>query len=373
MGKELVAVVVGEESGDARAAAVLRELRARSEEVEFFGYGGPRLREFGAIEDWAERAGVVGLWDVLRQYGWFRRKFWELVERIGQMRPRVLLLVDYPGFNLRLAGVVKRRNPEVKVVYYISPQVWAWNSGRVGRMRGVVDLMLCIFPFELEIYERAGVEARYVGHPLVEELALEVGGGVEREEGLLALLPGSREREVKRIFPELLGAAERVRWARPEVRFAASAVREGIRDWMEWEARRRGVEVEVMVGNARDLMRRATAGLVCSGTATLEAALLGLPYGLVYKAAWLTYEVARRVIRVKHLGIVNLLAGRTVVREFLQGRCNAVELGEEALSLLNCRERRERIVAEMREVTSVLEGEGASRRVAEAVLEVLGR
>jgi lipid-A-disaccharide synthase len=258
------------------------------------------------------------------------------------------------------------------VIYYISPQVWAWNRRRIPEMARSLDLMICIFPFEKDLYESSGLPTVFAGHPMAEELR--PVPPADRDETLFGLFPGSREREVRRIFPSMAGAAALIRKSRPEIRFEAAAATPTHAEIIRTMAREAGVEISVTNGAARDLMRRAAAGLVCSGTATLEAACLGLPYALVYKVATLTYEVGIRVIRVPCLGMVNILANRPIIREFIQHNANPAALADEGLRLLNNQEARARLSAELASVTSILSGEPgnpASDRAARAVLECL--
>ncbi|MDD5198666.1 MAG: lipid-A-disaccharide synthase [Terrimicrobiaceae bacterium] len=363
-------IVAGEASGDARAAELMRALRKLDPSVEFAGAGGPAMRPLAAepFDEWIAEAGVLGLWDVLKHYGYFRAKFDRMLADIARLRPDAVLLVDYPGFNLRLAKALRARQPGLQILYYVSPQVWAWNRARIPKMAGWLDLMLCIFPFEKPLYEQSGLRTEFVGHPIVEQMARD-RLPVARDPLLLGLFPGSREREVKRIFPAMVGAARRVAESRPDVRFESAAASEAHAATMREMAR--GVPIEIHAGGAHGLMQRAGAGIVCSGTATLEAACFGLPHALVYKTAWLTYEVGRRLVRVKHLGIVNLLAGRTVVREFIQDAATPGALADEALRLLNDAEARARLAAELADGVAMLEGAGASGRAARAVLDAL--
>jgi lipid-A-disaccharide synthase len=258
------------------------------------------------------------------------------------------------------------------VIDYISPQVWAWNRRRIPEMARALDMMICIFPFEKAIYETSGLPTVFAGHPMAEELR--PVPPAERDEMLFGLFPGSREREVRRIFPAMAGAAALIRKSRPEIRLEAAAATPAHAEIIRAMAREAGVEITVTIGAARDLMRRAAAGLVCSGTATLEAGCLGLPYALVYRVATLTYEIGLRLIRVKYLGMVNILGNRPVVREFIQHDATPAALADEGLRLLNSREARERLSSDLASVTSILCGESgnaASRRAARAVLECL--
>lgn len=372
-----LAIVAGEASGDTHGSALMRSIREQDPRARFTGKGGPKMASVaaesgGALDNWIAEAGVLGLWDVLRHYGYFRRKFAALLGELEHNPPEAIILVDYPGFNLRLAKAIRKRGIPTRIIYYISPQVWAWNRRRIPEMARALDLMICIFPFEKDLYEPSGLPAVFAGHPMAEELRpVPVA---ERDPLLLGLFPGSREREVRKIFPAMVGAASLISRSRPEIRFEAAAATENHAALMREMAREKGVPVTITSGTSRDLMRRAGAGLVCSGTATLEAACLGLPYALVYKVATLTYEVGIRVIRVPYLGMVNILANRPVIREFIQHGATPAALADEGLRLLNSTEARERLAADLASVTSTLGGEAgnpAAARAARAVLDCL--
>lgn len=376
-GKRHLAIVAGEASGDTHGSALMRSLQGEDPGIRFTGKGGPKMAAVaaesgGTLDNWIAEAGVLGLWDVLRHYGYFKRKFEALLEELAANPPEAVILVDYPGFNVRLAKAIRKRKIPTRVIYYISPQVWAWNRRRIPEMARALDLMICIFPFEKAIYETSGLPTVFAGHPMAEELR--PIPPADRDETLFGLFPGSREREVRRIFPAMAGAAALIRKSRPEIRFEAAAATSAHAEIIQSMAREAGVEITVTTGAARDLMRRAAAGLVCSGTATLEAGCLGLPYALVYRVATLTYEVGLRLIRVKYLGMVNILGNRPVVREFIQHDATPAALADEGLRLLNSREARERLSSELASVTSILGGEPgnpASLRAARAVLDCL--
>lgn len=372
-----LAIVAGEASGDTHGAALMRSLRVLSPGIRFTGKGGPKMASQasasgGTLDNWIAEAGVLGLWDVLRHYGYFKRKFEALLTELATHPPDAVVLVDYPGFNLRLAKAIRKRKIPTRILYYISPQVWAWNRRRIPEMARALDLMICIFPFEKELYESSGLPTVFAGHPMAEELR--PVPTAERDATLFGLFPGSREREVRRIFPVMLGAARLIAKSRPEIRYEAAAATSTHAELMRTMAVESGVKITITTGISRDLMRRAAAGLVCSGTATLEAACLGLPYALVYKVATLTYEVGIRVIRVPYLGMVNILANRPVIREFIQHDANPAALADEGLRLLNSMEARTRLSADLASVTSILGGEAgnpASDRAARAVLDCL--
>lgn len=362
-------VVAGEASGDARGAELLRALQAQTAgRLEIHGAGGPQMRALvgGDFFDWADEA-VVGLWDVLKKYGYFKAQFDRMLAEIVQQKPDALILIDYPGFNLRLAKAVHAKRPETKIIYYISPQVWAWNRGRIPKMAQYLDLMLCIFPFEKPLYEASGLRTEFVGHPMLESLAAKRLGG-ERETNLVALLPGSRGKEVRKIFPAMLAAAQELHRRAPHLRFEAAAASEAVAGEMRALA---GDLCAVRIGTAHELMQRATAGMVCSGTATLEAAYFGLPMVILYKVAWLTWVIGKRLVRVPFLGMPNILAGREIVREFLQEAAQPAPIAEAILPLVENVSTREAQQRELAAIIALLGDRGAGARAAESILRAL--
>ncbi len=366
-----VFIIAGEASGDAHGAGLMAAMLEREPGIEFAGLGGPEMAAVaGGVRDWSEEAAVVGLVEVLKKYRYFREEFDRALDAVAEFAPDAVVLVDYPGFNLRFADALRKRGLAARTVYYISPQVWAWKRGRIGKMAKTVDRMLCLFPFEVPLYARSGLDARFVGHPMGERLAAMREGGA-RDPGLVALLPGSRGREVEKIFPVMLGAAAEMVKLRPDLRFASAAANGKLAGRMREMAAAAGVGCEVGTGNAYELMAGACCGAVASGTATLEAAFLGLPYCLVYKVARPTYHIARAVMAVEHLGMANLLAGRELVREFLQDEARPELVAAELLRLAGSRDDREGLGAALREVTVPLAERGAYARAAEAALDVL--
>jgi len=366
-------LIAGEASGDARGAEVMKSLLLRAGEcgaqVEFFGAGGPQMRALSpAIQDWSGEA-VVGLWDVLKKYGYFKRQFDFMLGEIDALRPDAVVLIDYPGFNLRLARALRRRGTSARLIYYISPQVWAWNRRRIPQMARTLDLMLCIFPFEKALYERSGLKTEFVGHPLIDTLAAR-REPVERDPLLVGLFPGSRLKEVTRIFPVMVAAAAEMRRSRPELRFEAAAASGPLAAAMR-EIAGEGSAIAIRTGGSHALMQRAGAGMVASGTATVEAAFFGLPFVILYRVASLTWHVGKRLVRVPHLGMVNLLAGRELAREFLQAAAEPKAVADELLSLLNTPEKREAQAAGFAQVIAGLGPGGASLRAAEAILAEL--
>lgn len=363
--------VAGEPSGDAHGAALLTALRARQPAWTFHGRGGPRMRAVAgdAVEDWCDQAAVVGLWEVLKKYGYFRAQFARALAEIEQVQPAAVVLIDYPGFNLRLAAALRKRGVPLKIIYYISPQVWAWNRGRIPRMARWLDLMICIFPFEPPLYAPAGLKSVFAGHPLLDTLAVEPTPG-PGDPYLVGLFPGSRLREVNKNFPVMLAAAGCLRRERPDLRFAAAAASPRLAEELAVLRAAAGwTETDCPIGvrDSRLLMRRAAAGMVASGTATVEAACLGMPLAIVYRVAWLTYWVGRAVVRVPFLGMINLLANREIAREFLQSAARPEAIAKEILRLLADPEARKRQLEDFAEVIDRLGGGGAAERAADAI------
>ncbi len=372
MGKSLY-LVSGEISGDVHGAEVMRALRERLGEVEFAGVGGPDMAREGKVRDWVDEAAVVGLWEVLKKYGYFKREFERVRAEIRELRPDAVVLIDYPGFNLRLAKVLREDGMKTRIVYYISPQVWAWNRGRIPKMAKYLDLMICIFPFEKALYEESGLRTVFAGHPMVDRLnALRTGEA--RDPQLVGFFPGSRTREVAKLFPVMLETAKRMRRSRPELRFAVAAASEKMAALMRGMLGEGDAGLcQITVGSAYALMQRAGCAAVASGTASLEAAFFGLPYVLVYRVSGMTYRAARLLMKVPFLGMVNILAGREVVREFLQDDCTAPQIADELLRLGNDPEAAAALGDELRELTAVLGGGGAHDRAAEAIVAELER
>ncbi len=364
-------MVAGELSGDAHGAGLLRALIKLAPGLKIAGAGGPEMAAVAGtgLNDWVEDAAVVGLWEVLKHYSWFKERFHAMLEEVLAFRPDVLVLIDYPGFNLRFAEAVRRACPDTRQVYYISPQVWAWNRRRVPKMAGLLDEMLCLFPFEQPIFEAAGLLTKFVGHPLVDELEERRLKEVTRDDTLVGLFPGSREREVARLFPVMLETAKRLLTWRGDLRFKAPAAspKLGLRMRHMVAEAKAGAHVEIVTGGSHALMQRACCGVIASGTATLEAAYLGLPYCLTYKVAWPTYLAGRLLVRLKHLGLVNILAGEEVVEEFIQADADAAQISVALQQFLQNPELRAKLQARLAQTAAKLGGTGAHARAAQAV------
>lgn len=366
-------IIAGEKSGDIHGTLLLKNLLRLMPGMEVRGLGGRGMHALcPGVEDWADEAAVIGVVEVLKKYGWFRKRFLSILERIRQEQPDCLILIDYPGFNLRLAEKVRKHCPHTKIVYFISPQVWAWHRGRIPKMVRMLDLMMCIFPFEAPLFQEAGLKTEFVGHPLVDEIASLHKDDV-REPSLVGLFPGSRNREIDRHFPVFVEVVSRLSLARPELKFETAASNEMLAERMRGMAQKAGMPPElfhITVGGYHELMDRAAVGVVASGTATMEAALHRLPYMLVYKVPLLTYWMARMLIKIRFIGMVNILAQKPVVKELVQFDFTPDKVIEEIESLL-VPENRDALLAEMKQAADKLGQGGAAEHAAQAVCRLL--
>jgi lipid-A-disaccharide synthase len=365
-------IIAGESSGDGHGAVLMSELLAMAPDIEFYGAGGPKMREVGGshIFDWTQEA-VVGLWDVLMKYPYFREQFYRMYREIIELQPSAVIFVDYPGFNLRLARYLHRKGFRAKKIYYISPQVWAWNRGRIPKMSRFLDLMLCIFPFEKPLYEASGLRTEFVGHPMLAQLEMR-RISANRDPKLVGLLPGSREREVRRILPPMLAAATLLKQRDAEMRFEVSAASAKMTALIEKiEAACGFTGLPISVANASNLMQRAAVGMVASGTATMEASFFRFPFVLIYKVSWLTFIPGRFLVRVQHLGMPNILAGHTMIPEFVQHQARPETIADAVWELYKSESSRASMIRGMDEVILQLTEVEAGHRAAEVVLREL--
>jgi lipid-A-disaccharide synthase len=363
--------VAGEVSADNHGAALMRSLRVLNPELKFIGRGGPQMQQVAGAQfkNWVGDAAVLGLWEVLGKYGYFRKQFRQTLNEIQEGKPDAVVLIDYPGFNLRLARALRRQSKRHKTIYYISPQVWAWNRGRIKRMAHFIDLVLYIFPFETDLYAASGLRAVFVGHPMIERLETQKIDA-HRDQNLIGLFPGSRSREVRKIFPVMIEAARQLLQLNSTLHFQVAAASEELaREISEQLADRQAIEITV--GQTATIMQRAFVGMVASGSATLEAAYFGMPFVLIYKVAWPTYVAARLVVNVDFLGMPNLLAAKEVVPEFIQHEAKPDTIVKAVRLLMEDSPARDRMISDFDIIISKLGGTGANERAAQAILEEL--
>jgi lipid-A-disaccharide synthase len=369
-----VMMIAGETSGEHHGAGVVRVLRAMQPGIEVYGIGGEQMRAAGMelIHHCAELS-FMGFAEVLRNLPTVFRVERDLEVLLSSRRPDVVVLIDYPGFNLRFARSVKRAG--IPVLYYISPQVWAWNRGRIRRMKSLVDRMKVVFPFEVEMYRGAGIDVEFVGHPIVEH----IGGTMTREQffsgyGLdpgrkvLGLLPGSRLQEIKNILPVVSSAALALQQSggcQVVLGLAPHLTREVVSAAMP-----EGLTVTVVERATYDVMKYSDAIVVTSGTATLETGWFGTPMVVVYRTSPLSFFIGRMLVDVPYIGLVNIVAGRKVAEELLQGAMTVGNIVRAVRPLLEDPVRAAVVRKDLEVIRSRLGGPGASDRVATAILSL---
>lgn len=345
----------------------MNELLRLRPDITFAGLGGSRMNALApeTVEDWADQAAVIGVVEVLRHARYFLRRLKEMEERIAADKPDALLLIDYPGFNQRLAKRVRMRCPGIKIIWFIAPMVWAWHKGRLPKLAATLDLMLCTFPFERPLFEKAGLRTRFTGHPLADDILASRNTGI-RDPLLIGLFPGSRSREVERHFPIFLQVVKRLKILHPEWKIETSASSPKLQEMMQRMAAKANVSedaINIRLAHYHSLMERAQVALVTSGTATLEAALHDLPFALVYKVAWGTYLLARLLLTIRFIGMVNILADAPVTRELIQHEFNADNCIAE-LERLMLPDEREKTLRDMHAAVSCLAQHGGAAATA---------
>lgn len=369
-------LVVGEASGDLHGARLVQSLYQRDPDLEIFGVAGERLREagLGVVIDVSQLTGM-GLIELVGNLRTLCRAYRLLRGVLREKRPDLLILIDFPEFNLRLARLAKDLG--IPVLYYISPQVWAWRPGRIHKIARLVDRMAVVFPFEVQLYERAGVRADFVGHPLLDVVrptrpreATLGRHGLEPAKRTIALLPGSRRREVAYHLPLMLQAAERMhqQMGAQFIVVRASTVE---RRQIEEALARTSLPVSIADGDVYNVLHASDLAWVASGTATLETALLQRPMVIVYRLAWLTYFLARLLVRVNHIGMVNIIAGERVVPELIQRDVTGERIFMESERILQDAALRTWTAQRLAEVREKLGSPGAADRVAEIALSMM--
>ena len=360
----------GEPSGEFYAAELVAELRKPHPDLEVVGLGGDRLaaenvRLLAHLRDLA----VVGLFEVLSHLRRIKTLFDSVVAEAARLRPDVAVLIDYPDFNLRLARELRKLG--IPVVYYVSPQLWAWRRGRIKDVKRDVAKMLVIFPFEEQIYRDAAVPVAFVGHPLIDHVkppsdraAIARRLALEGDRPVVALLPGSRNKEVGFNLPPMLGAVKLLREKRPDLQFVLAAAPHLRADALR-EATKAGIKV--MEGVARDVISAARVAIVASGTATVETALTLTPMVVVYRLSALTYTLGKPLVSVTNYAMVNLIAGRVVVPELIQGDFTPARVTEEVLRVLDDGAARTAMLEDLEEVRGKLGRGGATRHAADEV------
>jgi len=329
---------------------------------EIVGFGGDMMEEQGmTLLQHYQDYSFMGIWEVITHLGTIKKKLRECKKEIKKATPDVLVLVDFPGFNLRMAAFAKSLG--IKTCYYISPKIWAWKKGRIKTIRKVVDKMLVILPFEVEFFKELNYEVEYVGNPLMDDVrTYDFEKFKESSQTTVAVLPGSRVQELKSAKQVILDMAK----LKPEYKFIVAGVNNLSRDmYTELESIK---NIEVVFDRTYDILKQANAAVVTSGTATLEACLLSAPQVVVYRTSWLTYNIAKLVVNIEYLSLVNLIADKPVVKELIQEEFNAVTVLEEVDKILKNPDYCGNMLAEYQEIKEKIGHEPASKRAANSLI-----
>ena len=370
-----ILISAGEASGDIHAAAVTAALKKIDSAIEVFGMGGDALRAAGGevlfdIKD----HGVMGFVEVIKKLPDLFKLRSDFARVMDERKPDCLVVVDYPGFNMKLAKVAHDKG--IPVVSYIAPSAWAWNKGRAKNVAKIVDKVACIFPFEYDVYEEAGAPVEFVGHPLLdivhptmERAEAEAWAGKEAGHPLVLLMPGSRLMEIEKMLPTLLEGAKLLKKQLPEVQFAMPRAGTIPLELLQSKIKAAGLEIKITEGHNYDLFSVADLALATSGTVTLEAALCGLPSVIVYRTSALNAFIARRVINIPNIGLPNIVAGRQILPELLQEDFTPANVANTAMELL-APERRPQLEANLAYMKARLGEPGAVNRVAQLILRI---
>lgn len=372
-----ILLVAGEVSGDLHGAHLVDAIHRVDPEVQFLGVGGEELKKSGMKLLYpAHSLSVVGITEVFIKLRSILKALRQLKKSLEQERPDLVLLIDFPDFNFRLAQIAHRRR--IPILYYISPQVWAWRPNRVKGIARVVKKMIVLFPFEVSLYEAAGVDVEWVGHPLLDivkpafpkEVAFQKFG-LDPHRKTVGLLPGSRIHEVERLFPSLLASAHLLQKEIPELQFIVPLAPGLPKTILSSYLKKNSVPLIVVEGFNYDVMNLSDLLITASGTATLEGAILGKPMIIIYRVSFLSYWIGRALIRVDHIGLVNLVAGKEVAPELIQKEVHPQRIAEEALLILRDPILSRKMTESMAEVRKKLGLPGAAQRAAHIVLSLL--
>jgi len=372
-----IIIVAGEASGDIHAANLVKAIRNLNQDIRFFGLGGIKMKEadvelFYNLTDLA----VVGFVEVIKNFNKFRRIFLDLLNKIDEIKPHAVILIDYPGFNLRLAKELKKRN--LKVIYYISPQVWAWGINRIKKIKRYVDKIIVILKFEEELYYNAGVDVSFVGHPLLDI----VSPTQSKEEFLknnnlsdnnltICLLPGSREKEIQRILPIMLQTAKMLHEQICHIQFLVIKSHTLSQEIFTNYIQNYKLPIKTIENNTYNCLNACDFAIVASGTATLETAILKKPMVILYKISFFTWLLLRHMVKIPYVGLVNVMAGKKIIPEYIQYNCLAKKIAPAVLEILTNKETCAKIKSDLETVNSLLGSPGSSNRAAKIILDLL--
>ena len=355
-------VIAGEASGDLHGANLIKAFNSIQPRITWRGWGGDRMRAEGMqLHKHIEALAFMGFAEVVMNLKTILGNLKSCKDDIREFAPDAVIMIDYPGFNLRVAPYLKKLG--IPVLYYISPQIWAWKSNRVHAIKKNVDQVYCILPFEKEFYSRYGMDVEYVGHPLLDELELKDFSDEGYRSKIIALLPGSRKQEISKMLPVMLAMVKKFPDYQFKIAAAPSVDREFYAQFIDSH------QVEIVYGNTYGLLGISDAALVTSGTATLETALIGVPEVVCYSGNPISYIIARKVVKVKFISLVNLIMDREVVKELIQAKLNVITLEKELKAITNNGPNRLKMRESYMELRQKLGGKGASLRTATSMLK----
>lgn len=372
-----VMIIAGEASGDLHGSNLVREMKKQDPDIVFHGVGSRRMSEIGVqlLAD-ASEISVVGATEVLTHLPALYRVYAKLKRFLKEERPALLILIDFPDFNLLLAKAAKKLG--IPVLYYISPQVWVWRKGRIKKIARLVKAIIVVFPFEVPLYRDAGVDVRFVGHPLTDEVRSAYSQseartqlGLEPDKCTVALLPGSRNKEISSLLPDMLVAAGLLKMKFPDLQFILPLAHTLSADFVLNFIRQAEVPVHMVDGRVYDALRASDAAIVTSGTATLETGLMGVPLVIIYRVSWLSYWIGRMLVYVENVGLVNIVAGKRIAPELIQHEATPQKIADVIANLLTDPEAHRRMQDDLMALRARLGSAGASSRAASVALEFL--
>lgn len=373
-----VMIVAGEASGDLHGSLLVREMRSLNPAISFYGIGGGKMKEAG-VELLASAAdiGVVGFTEVFSKLGTFIKIIGDIRKSMDRCKPNLVILIDFPDFNLNfVARAAKKRG--IRIFYYISPQVWAWREGRVKQIKRMVDKMAVILPFEVDFYAGHGYAVQYVGHPLRDKVKTSLTRsearchfGLAEERTTIGLLPGSRTAEINRLLPEMMDAAKLISKKIPDAQYIlplADTLRE---ESVAGIIGASGLPVKIVSGHTYDALAACDLAIVTSGTATLETGLMGVPMVIIYKMSILSALIGKLIINPRYIGLVNIIAGKTVAPELIQLNATGPRIASETLAILLNPDKKQEMIRELHNIREKLGEPGAARRAAQIACDMI--
>ena len=371
-----IMILAGEPSGDIHGGHLCRELKNISPGIQLFGMGGPKMEEAGfEVVHRIGDTGVVGFWEVYKELGKYWKIFKKMVAVMEERRPDAVILIDYPGFNIRFAR--KAHQLGIRVYYYISPQLWAWGQWRIKKIRRYVDKMLVIFPFEKEFYNSHGIEAEFIGHPLIGTLNLDLSKEeCQKHLGItsspmIGLLPGSRRGEIEKILPILIETAKILQEKIPEAKFILPIASIELRPLIEDQLKQTSVKIRTREGSGKEIIVASDLLILASGTVTLEASVYLTPMIIVYKISFFSWLMGKILIKIPFIGLVNIVRGQKIIPEFIQYQARPEAVAQAGLEILTQPEIRERMIGELKIVRDKLGRPGAATRAAAVITNSL--